>query len=67
MSTEGRVFTTKKPTELLHLWKEGPDGNWYLQNAGDAYEAVFIGDKGYLEDMGGQMHSIPGLQEVTDL
>jgi len=66
-SDEGRVYTPEKPTELSHLWKEGPDSNWYLQNAGDAYEALFIGDKGYLEDSGGQKHPVPGLKEVTNL
>lgn len=67
MSTEGRVYTTERPDTLLKLWKEGPDGNWYLQDAGDEYDVVFMGDKGYLQDREGKMHAIPGMREVTDL
>lgn len=67
LSTEGRVYTTEKPSELSNLWKEGPDGNWYLQNAGDKYDVVFMGDKGFLQDRDGKMHPVPGMKEITDL
>lgn len=64
---ENRVYTDTKPSKLSELWKEGPDGNWYLQNAGDKYSVSFEGTKGYLEGVDGSRTHVPGLKIVTDL
>jgi len=65
--TEERVRTNTKPTVKPLMWKEGPDGHWYLQNSGIDYSVEFVGDDGFLvNNKTGDKTLVPGL-EVIDV
>lgn len=48
---EGRVYSDKKPTAFPNIWKEGPDGKWYLQDS-DAMSLQIYPDRQVLFDDG---------------